>query len=185
MIGIIKEYKNIIEDNIAKNYFNKLLEEIEWEIDEYNLMGNIVKSPRKVAYYGDKNYSYSGTTKIAKPYIPLLNEIQNIVCKELRLENNYFNGVLLNLYRDGKDYMGYHTDNENEMEETIIVGLSLGQKRKFYFKNNSTKEVSKYSMDNGNMIVMYPKCQQLFKHSIPKELRIKEPRISLTFRRFK
>jgi alkylated DNA repair dioxygenase AlkB len=165
-------------------YFLKL----EWQQDEYNFGGNIVRPKRKTFMYGN-DYSYSGQNKKSVPFDEYILAIKEKIEKQLNLEKGYFNGCLLNLYLDGEASISYHKDDEEDMDENaIIVSLTIGQKRKFYFQHDDkTKKdrVKKYEVKNGDLLIMYPEAQKFWKHSIPKEKTITQPRISLTFRKFK
>lgn len=178
---------------LFKDFFDKELnskifsyfKNLNWEQDEYKIYDKIVKSPRLTYFYG-KSYSYTGQTKKGHTFDKQIKYIANQIEKYLKLDLGHFNGCLLNYYRDGKDYISYHNDNEKDMiENGIIAVISIGQERKFYIKNNTTKEVVKFSLPNGSLAIMNPICQKEWKHSIPKELKVKGERISLTFRKFK
>ena len=179
----------VFEDFFEKHRFEKMFEyfknNIQWTQDEYIIKGKKVKSPRLTAMYGNRDYTYSGQTKKSIPFNKGLKYISKEIEKFLKLPENYFNGCLLNYYRDGNDSISYHTDNEKDMDkEGIIAVISIGAERKFYLKNQKTKEVVKYTLPNLSLAIMNPICQREWFHSIPKEKKIKEPRISLTFRKF-
>ena len=179
-------FENFFDINRSENLLKYLKENFEWNQDEYNFNGKIVKSPRLTHYTGVGNYSYSGQTKKGKPYPTPIQYLANLIEEYLNIEKGYLNGCLLNWYRDGNDSISYHKDNEKDMDkDTIIAVLSIGAKRKFYIKNDYTNEVVKYELHNCSLTIMNPICQRLWKHSIPKEKKIKEERISLTFRHFR
>lgn len=149
------------------------------------MYGKEVKSPRMTYFFG-KEYTYTGQTKKGTEFTEVISFISNKIEKHLNLKKGYFNGCLLNLYRDGKDSIGYHSDNEKDMvTEAIIAVVSLGAERIFCIKNNITKQVFKFSLPDCSLTIMNPICQTEWKHSIPKEPWINEERISLTFRQFK
>lgn len=157
---------------------------VEWESDTYIFAGRPVTPKRKTFMYG-KNYSYSGQNKKAHQFSPQINLLASAIEEKLGVEAGYFNGCLLNLYEDGDAGISYHKDDERQMDkEALIVAFSLGAERKFYLKNDRTKEVEKIASSNGSLIVMEPSAQTDWTHSIPKEKKVKSPRISFTFRRF-
>lgn len=160
---------------------------INWKQDEYNFSGKIVKSPRLVSMYsnlGDKDYSYSGQTNKSNKYTKSISYLANEIEKFLKLEEGYFNGCLLNYYRNGRDSISYHNDNEKDMDKDgIIVTLSIGEEREFFISNNKTGEIIKTNLKNCSLSVMNPICQREWKHAIFKE-KNKQERISLTFRKF-
>jgi len=94
-----------------------------------------------------------------------------------------FNSVLANLYRDGNDSMGLHSDDEKELgDKPVIASLSLGEARDIHFKHKKIKKSLDIPQSNGQLLVMYGKTQEYWKHEIKKTKKIKKPRINLTFR---
>lgn len=180
------KFEDFLSDEESKRFFDICKENIKWSHDIYNFGGKEVKSPRLTAFFGETTYTYTGQTKIPQKYFEELTFLQNKIEEFLGIEKGFFNGCLCNWYRDGKDYISYHTDNEKDMiDEGIIAVVSLGTNRKFYIKNNNTKEVIKNNLEIGSLGVMNPICQKNWKHSIPKEAKVEDSRISLTFRNFK
>jgi len=176
---ILFEDKELL-DKMFKHYSN-----LEWKQDTYIINGRSVTPKRKTFMYG-KDYTYSGMKQIGVPFDDKLSYIAKQIEKKLNLEKGYFNGCLLNYYIDGSSYISYHKDDEKEMiSDSVIVSLSLGATRKFYLKNDETKEVEKLIHNEGEILVMETLTQKEWTHSVPKEMKVKEPRISLTFRRFK
>jgi alkylated DNA repair dioxygenase AlkB len=96
-----------------------------------------------------------------------------------------FNSVLLNLYRDGADSMGWHSDDEPELgERPVIASLSLGATRRFRLRHRRRKELEPVAIDleNGSLLIMEGDTQRFWKHQVPKTRRAAEPRVNLTFR---
>ena len=94
-----------------------------------------------------------------------------------------FNSVLANLYRDGNDSMGLHSDDEKELgKNPVIASLSLGETREIYFKHKNKKLNLVIPQASGQLLLMHGKTQQYWKHEIKKTKKIKKPRINLTFR---
>jgi alkylated DNA repair dioxygenase AlkB len=119
------------------------------------------------------------------PFDNLTNQVKHNIENFLNIENNFFNGCLLNLYEDGSASISPHKDDEKDMDLTApIVVLSIGETRTFILQNDITKEKLKLKIGNGDILIMYPLCQKEWVHSIPKEKEIIKPRISLTFRKF-
>lgn len=170
-----------------REMFDYYLNNLEWSQDEYNFGDKTIRPRRKTFMFG-KNYSYSGQTKEAVPFDDFTNKIKNHLESVLGLEKNYFNGCLLNLYIDGEASISYHKDDETDMiEDAIIIALSLGSTRKFYFQNDDKtmeNRTQKLEISDGELLIMEPECQKTWKHAIPKEKGVTDARISLTFRRF-
>jgi alkylated DNA repair dioxygenase AlkB len=94
-----------------------------------------------------------------------------------------FNSVLANLYRDGSDSMGWHSDDESSIkQDTSIASVSFGEQRPIFFKHK-TDDIS-FSIDqsHGSLIIMNGETQKFWKHSIKKSKKLMKPRINLTFR---
>lgn len=179
----VSYFPNFLDPAFASKVFKKLLEETEWQDDEITLFGKTYAQPRRTALYGleGKSYSYSGITMEPNPFTPLLQQIKR---KLDALVGVAFSTVLLNLYRDGTDSNGWHSDNEKELgENPIIASVSLGAKRSFHMKHKGDKNLKyKIFLDHGSLLLMQGPTQHFWLHQLPKSKRIFEPRINLTFR---
>ena len=154
----------------------------DWQAETITLFGKQITVPRRVFWMGDADahYSYSNTSHIPVPWSKELLELKNRIKRELGLQ---FNSVLGNLYRDGQDHMGWHRDNETELgENPNILSISLGAERRFCFKHIQHGEKHALVLKHGSALLMQGNCQQQYKHALPKSIRIKSPRINLTFR---
>ena len=173
---------NCIDLQQADIYFEKLSTQIEWERDEFLMYGKRIISKRKVAWYGSKefDYAYSGIHRKAKPWTKELLALKGIIEKE---SSDTFNSCLLNLYHDGLEGMGWHSDNEKELEPgATIASLSLGSARKFSFKHKESKETISLTLENGSLLLMKGSIQKHWLHQLPKSKKINSPRINLTYR---
>ncbi len=165
-------------------YFAELLDLVDWRQHIIRIRGREVASPRLSAWYGDPDahYSYSGLSLEPRPWLPVILELKTrveAVC------NAPFNSVLLNLYRDGADSMGWHSDDEPELgERPVIASLSLGATRRFRLRHRRRKELEPVAIDleNGSLLIMEGDTQRFWKHQVPKSKRVAEPRVNLTFR---
>lgn len=183
--GEVYYYEQVIERQLQENYFQRLLQEIDWKHDELLLFGKRVITSRKVAWYADENfaYSYSNSIKIALKWTATLLELKKIV--EAATESKY-NSCLLNLYHSGEEGMGWHSDNEPELvNNSSIASLSLGSTRKFAFKHKESGKKVELFLEGGSLLDMKGEVQHFWKHALPKSKKITKPRINLTFRRFK
>ena len=162
----------------------RLIEEIPWRQEHVTLWGKTHPQPRLVAWYADagKSYSYSGVILEATPFTSPLLEIKARV-EELCREN--FNSVLLNYYRDHRDSMGFHADDEPELGVCpSIASLSLGEERTFVMKHRSRDDISdlRIGLTSGSLLLMRGETQSNWKHGIPKTAKPLGPRVNLTFR---
>ena len=162
----------------AVTLFRYLLESVPWKQES----GRFGPMPRLTAWYADdgRTYSYSGVTHVGLPWTPPLAELKS------RLEkvcDANFNSALLNRYRDGRDSMGWHADDEKELGiNPVIASISLGAVRRFRLKHLKTRETLDFDLVNGSLLVMAGACQHFWHHAIPKTQEPVGERINLTFR---
>jgi len=180
--GTANYFGPIFSQDEAHAYFEALLMGIRWKNDEAIIFGKHIVTARKVAWYGDANYSYtySGTTRHALGWTGDLLTLKEIV---ERLASTQFNSCLLNLYHDGSEGIAWHSDDEKCLKvNSTIASLSLGAERKFCFKHKITQQTVSLLLENGGLLVMKDATQTHWLHSLPKSKNIKTPRINLTFR---
>ena len=163
-------------------WFKSCLHDLNWETGFIKIFGKTHQIPRLQAWYADNEieYTYSGKKLQRHNWNNLLLEIKE---KIENITSFKFNSVLANLYRDGNDSMGLHSDNEKELgKKPVIASLSLGETREIYFKHKNKKLNLIIPQASGQLIVMHGKTQEYWKHEIKKTKKIKKPRINLTFR---
>jgi len=180
--GIVNYYGHLFKQEDANNYFEKLLNSIEWRNDELVIFGKKIITKRKVAWYGEKpfEYSYSNTTKYALPWTKELLELKTAIEKET---GETFNSCLLNLYHNGDEGMAWHSDGETELKKDgAIASLSFGAERKFAFKHKQTNQKVELTLEHGSLLIMKDTTQTHWLHKLPPTKKIKTPRINLTFR---
>lgn len=162
--------------------FDKLKSQLNWEQLVIKIFGKEYQTPRKESYYGDiqAEYNYSGKQLKRNDWSDLLLKLK------LKLEHetgHQYNAVLANWYRDGRDSNGWHADDEKELgKNPIIASLSFGCTRRFDLKHKDTNEKLFLELTTGSLLVMGGELQHFWKHQIPKQLKIKDDRINLTFR---
>jgi alkylated DNA repair dioxygenase AlkB len=158
--------------------------ETELEIRPFiKLYGKNVHQNRNVGFFSDISigYKYSNKMMTSKP---LSLNLKTLLDKINTLFSSNYNGILVNEYSNGNDYIGAHSDDEIILNSDIgVVSLSFGAKRKFRIRDKPTKKIVKdISMEHGQLLQMTGKFQTEFTHEIPVEKRVKEKRISFTFR---
>jgi alkylated DNA repair dioxygenase AlkB len=173
---------NWISQTLSRELFTHLLTTISWREETIKIFGKSIIVPRKIAWYGDAKamYRYSGITHEPLPWITALHILQQRIDVECSVK---FNSVLCNLYKDGKDYMGWHRDKEPELgTDPIIASVSLGAPRRFIFRHTHSGVKHEVMLNSGSLLLMHEGCQQYWQHSLPKMITVMEPRINLTFR---
>lgn len=168
----------------ANLLFQTLMKETQWQQDTITLFNKTHLQPRLTALYGNhgKPYTYSGITMRPHPWNAVLTFIKEAV--EQKCETQ-FSSVLLNLYRNGSDSMGWHSDNERELgKNPVIASLSFGAERVFQMKHNTIKEAKQnLILKHGSLLIMAGTMQHFWKHQVPKTQQNVGPRINLTFRK--
>lgn len=181
--GTVNYYGKILSSREASQYFDLLMQNILWKNDEVVIFGKHIVTRRKAAWYGDSNYlyTYSNTTKQALAWTKELSDLKQIVED---LAETKFNSCLLNLYHNGNEGMGWHSDDEKSLgKNNIIASLSLGAERKFLFKHKQTKRIASVVLEHGGLLIMKDATQANWLHSLPKSKNVTQPRINLTFRK--
>lgn len=180
--GEVYYYGPIMSIAKAQDFYEKLLENVEWENDKAIIFGKLIITKRKVAWYGNKpfNYTYSKTTKSALPWNKELLELRKVVEQKT---GETFNSCLLNLYHSGEEGMAWHSDGEKDLKKNgAIASLSFGAERKFAFKHKVTKQNVSIQLEKGSLLVMTGETQTNWLHRLPPTKKVKTPRINLTFR---
>jgi alkylated DNA repair dioxygenase AlkB len=156
---------------------------IDWQQEDIVIFGERRRVPRLVAWHGDPGtaYTYSRTAHEPLPWTPELQRIRHRVEK---LTAHRFNSVLLNLYRDGRDGMGWHADDEPELgREPVIASVSLGATRRFKLRHRRSRiAASTLDLAHGDLLLMAGQTQHAYVHAVPKTARPVGARVNLTFR---
>ena len=180
----VEYIENFFDFDQSQLYMKHLTNDIKWKREKIRMWGR--KSLlKRIAWYADegKSYTYSGSTFHPDQWNELLLEIKKYVEQYIKFQ---FNSVLLNEYPNGKVGMGWHSDDERELGiDPIIASLSFGANRDFIFKHKTDKSVDniKIHLKSGSLLLMLGSTQHHWKHSLPKRLKVREPRINLTFRK--
>ena len=158
----------------------RLIAETDWRSEHISLWGKSFLQPRLSAWQGSAAYRYSGLTMEASPFSPLVLEIKAVVESVCA---HSFNSVLLNYYRDQRDSMGMHSDDEAELgPEPVIASVSFGALRTFVLKHKTSKRSIKLDLRSGSLLLMGGPTQRHWQHGINKLSRPCGARVNLTFR---
>ena len=158
----------------------RLIAETDWRAEAITLWGKQHPQPRLSAWHGDAGYVYSGLALAPQPFTPLQTIIKQAVEQASAC---VFNSVLLNYYRDQRDSMGMHSDDEPELgPQPVIASLSFGASRTFILKHKRSKVLKKIDLTSGSLLIMRGDTQANWLHGINKSTRTIGPRVNLTFR---
>ncbi|MEH6442809.1 MAG: alpha-ketoglutarate-dependent dioxygenase AlkB [Oceanospirillaceae bacterium] len=179
-LGLDEQFLSIAQ---ADQLQAQLLAELPWQHDELTVYGKSHLMPRQHCYQSEQDlaYHYSGLTLTAQAYHPKVLQLKRYLEASTGLT---FNAVLINLYRDGLDKMGWHSDDETELGESPnIASISLGAQRCFKLRHKA-KAAADISLElpHGSLLLMSGALQNHWQHSLPVRKKITQPRINLTFR---
>ena len=171
--------------DIRQMWMDRCVRQISWDQPEVHVYGRWHRVPRLTAFMADRqvSYRYSGAVHQGEGwpdwFLPLLKLVSSQSAAP-------FNGCLFNLYRDGQDRMGWHADDEPEIDASFpIASLSLGSSRDLQFRHRFSNSRCDVTLADGDLLLMDPDCQKLWMHGLPVRKRVKQPRLNLTFRVFR
>jgi alkylated DNA repair dioxygenase AlkB len=176
-------YRNFFNLQESDEIFQILRDGINWRQDKMKLYGKDIDLPRKTAWYGDQNksYTFSGIHLNPELWTPTLLHVKERIEDVAKIQ---FNSVLLNLYRHGNDGISWHTDVERELGENPVIGsVSFGGTRRFMFRHRQDQDLkAEVELTHGSFLLMAGETQHFWQHQIPKTSRKVDSRINLTFR---
>ena len=173
---------DFIADADRTALFATLRTTLPWQTPSIVLFGKPVMQPRLLCWVGDPDavYTYSGRTQQPLPWTADLNALRQRLQTVL---GTPFNSVLANCYRDGRDSMGWHADNEPELGPApVIASITLGATRRFLLRHRQRGLRHHLALSDGSLLVMAGSTQQHWQHAVPKTTLPVGERINLTFR---
>ena len=192
--GDLRLYPHLFSAEESARLLDDLKQEIDWKSERITMFGRSLALPRLTAWFGDlgMRYTYSGIAVESAGWTPTLLRIRARV-EEVSMSR--FNSVLLNYYRDGRDSVSWHSDDEPELGRDPVIGsVSLGSERPFQLRHRTADDVASAStgepasgrltldLPNGSYLEMGPGMQRNWAHRLPKRPRLTGERINLTFR---
>ena len=174
--------------HLTNDQYKELWDAHPAERHEIYIFNKYHKVPRWNQAYGI-DYKFSGNVAKAKPITPLLQKyIDWVNDNELKQNRSGgFNSILVNWYENGQHYIGWHSDDESELDtKAPIYTISLGATRTFKIRDKkNTKNVTNYELDNNQFFIMGGNFQKYYHHHLPKRMKCMDSRISITLRKFK
>jgi len=167
----------------SQQVMEQLLATVPWQQETLKFGGRQVLVPRLQAWYGEltANYGYSGLHLAPLAWTPALLAIKTKIEKSFDMS---FNSVLLNYYRNGRDSVAWHSDDETELgPDPLIASLSFGAERRFEMKHRDGKTPKiNIELADGSLLLMGSGMQRHWSHQLPKQPWVTAPRLNLTFR---
>jgi alkylated DNA repair dioxygenase AlkB len=174
---------DFVSEGERSTLFRSIREGIPWQQDHLKMFGKTHPVPRLHQWFADDGlvYRWSGLRMVPVPWPSALLALRQRLHQHTGL---HFDTCLANLYRDGKDTVGWHADDEPELgPDPVIASVSLGATRDFVLRSKATGERVVFPLTAGSLLVMGGATQRLYEHSLPRRKRVHDPRINLTFRR--
>lgn len=183
--GHLRYWPQLIPLSDADLLLERLQKQVPWEQSEISIAGRRLKIPRLNAWYGEPgaDYSYSGRLFRALPWLPELQRLKQ--CVE-QVTGVGYNSALLNLYRDGRDSVDWHSDDEPELGvNPVIASVSLGAERRFQIKHKTRRDMQLQPLElaHGSLLLMEREFQHHWKHRLPKMSGLEAARVNITFRK--
>ena len=178
----LKRVENFYTQAESLAIYQHFLSEHHWPDNSYQFAGRQFVLPRLQTWHADQGirYRYSNNLLATRPWTTELSDIRQKVETFL---NHAFNAVLVNCYRDGHDYVGWHADDEPELgEQAVIASLSFGAARYFEYRHKKNSEQGRVLLNAGSLVIMPENFQKLYLHRVPIAPEISQTRINLTFR---
>jgi alkylated DNA repair dioxygenase AlkB len=162
-------------------------------------MGYVI--PAEVTIYKDRSYTFKLKTPLAaellkkaagiekgsgEPNKKMVGKVNRAQLKEIaeKLANASFNSCLLNLYHNGTEGVGWHSDDEKALGRApAIASMTFGAEREFRFRHKTKPLAASVILEPGSLLVMKDATQANWRHSLPRTKKILAPRINLTFRK--
>jgi alkylated DNA repair dioxygenase AlkB len=176
-------YRDFFSQSESDACFQELYRNIHWKQEAIMVFGKVINQPRLTAWHGEEGavYAYSGISLTPNPWTPALLEIKQRIEKVAEVQ---FNSVLLNLYRNECDSVGWHSDAEPELGINPVIGsASFGAIRSFQFRHKRSSKLYKtVDLTHGSLLLMRGSTQHHWRHRLPRSAKPHGPRINLTFR---
>ena len=174
--------KDFIDSETAQQIYRQLHSEIQWPSNTYKVFDRHFELPRLQSWHADTGivYSYSNNLLTTRPWTSLLSDL----CLWVEVYTQQaFNAVLVNYYRSGQDFVGWHSDDEKELGESpVIASLTLGASREFQFREKANHDnQGSITLTSGSLLMMAPEFQHDWQHAVLK-CQQSQGRINLTFR---
>jgi len=173
-------FSGVFDPGASATHLAGLLDELDWEAQQFTIYGRTMPMPRLIAMYGPVGYRYSGVVHPPRALTPRLEEIRRAVTT---LTGRAFNSVLANLYRDGGDSVGWHRDSDYAHGgQPDIASVSFGARRPFELRDAAGGSRVALELESGSVLLMTGAAIVRWWHRLPKSRAVTAPRVNLTYR---
>ena len=182
-IGEMLYVPAFLAPNEADRLLAEVIEAANWDVERLVMFGRQTVAPRLTAWYGEPgaSYRYSGVVRPAEAWLPPIRRLAERVAEAVAWRFNY---VLVNRYRDGRDMLGWHADDETDLGEApVLAAVSVGAERVFRIRPRRGGASVGRTLGHGSLLLMWGDSQRDYKHCLPRTRKPVGERLSFTFRR--
>ena len=181
--GVVMYLPGFFSPAVSDQLLAQSLAELAWAQDHIKLFGKSMPVPRLSAWFSSISASYKYSGVVHQPQ-EMPHFVRDLLRDVVRRTGINFNSILVNLYQDGTQSMGWHADDEAELGPDVsIASLSVGAERELRFRHRHNKgQRLAISLEHGSILMMYSPLQEYWLHELPKRRSITEPRINFSFR---
>ena len=175
----LKLWEHFFSREESDHFYETLMRETPWKQEEITVYDKTHLTPRMMVWFGKRR---PGSTSPELPLTPTLERIKEKIEATTGIR---FTSVLVNLYRDGKDGVGWHRDKDRELgPKPVVASVSFGETRPFEIRHKFNKAIEKIRipLNHGSFLLMAGTMQHFWEHQVPKTAKPIRPRINLTFR---
>jgi alkylated DNA repair dioxygenase AlkB len=175
----LKLWEHFFNRDESDRFYETIMNETPWKQEEITVWDKTHLTPRMTVWYGKRR------PESRNPELPFTPTLELVKQKIEATAGIHFTSVLVNLYRDGKDGVGWHRDHDRELgPKPIVASVTFGETRPFEIRHKFRKELEKIRipLDHGSFLLMGGTMQHFWEHQIPKTAKMIKPRINLTFR---
>ena len=175
----LKLWEHFFSREESDRFYNILMKETPWKQEEITVYDKTHLTPRMTVWFGKRR------PESKSPVLPLTPTLELIKQKLENTTGISFTSVLVNLYRDGKDGVGWHRDRDRELgPNPVVASVSFGETRPFEIRHKFDKKIEKIRipLHHGSFLLMGGSMQHYWEHQVPKTAKQIRPRINLTFR---
>lgn len=141
--------------------------------------------PRLTAWFSEDNvaYEYSRIRHESQGWPDWAEHLAEGIKGQYGDRYHKPNSVLVNVYRNGEDYVSMHKDDEPLFDNNQpIASVSLGTPRAFAIGTSRTRVDHTMDLEDKSLLLMLPGFQDRYWHSVPRQPDVQHARVNLTFR---
>jgi alkylated DNA repair dioxygenase AlkB len=152
----------------ADAWFDQVTSDLKWSSASRPMYDRVVDVPRLIVSF-----------KRSSEAVP--SQLLGLASRFDDNYNRYFTSIGCNWYRDGNDSVAMHRDRIKKPSDSVIAIVSVGERRSFLLKPDDGGPTKKFSLGDGDLLVMGGATQKYWQHAVPK-VSAAGPRVCMMFR---